>query len=108
MESAKEAQAAVREAADYMKGIADAWIADMPRQHDEWMAEMSEKFPRLVETFKEKLDAQAASDIAAIDAWINDTYDEIVEHTEGCPFDHEEELVVEEPIDFDPTFVALA
>ena len=35
MESAKEAQAAVREAADYMKGIADKWIADMPRQHDE-------------------------------------------------------------------------
>jgi len=39
MESAKEAQAAIREAADYMKGIADKWIADMPRQHDEWMAE---------------------------------------------------------------------
>lgn len=31
MESAELAQAAVREAADYMKGIADKWIADMPR-----------------------------------------------------------------------------
>ena len=80
----------------------------MPRQHDEWMAEMSEKFPRLVETYKDELDAQAASDIAAIDAWIKDTYDEIVDVTEGCPFDHEEELTVEEPIDFDPSIISLA
>jgi len=57
MEAAQLAQQQTREAADYLKGIADKWVADMPRQHDEWMAEMSEKFPRLVETYKEKLDA---------------------------------------------------
>ena len=99
MDTAKLAQQHTREAADYLKGIADNWIADMPRQHDEWMAEMSEKFPRLIETYKDKLDAQAASDIAAIDAWINDTYQEIVDTTEGCPFDHPE---------MDPSVVTLA
>ena len=83
MDTAKLAQQHTREAADYLKGIADNWIADMPRQHDEWMAEMSEKFPRLIETYKDKLDAQAASDIAAIDAWINDTYNEVVDATEA-------------------------
>ena len=67
MESAKEAQAAVREAADYMKGIADAWIADMPRQHDEWMAEQGAKLQSVVDNMKNKLDEQAAHDIAAID-----------------------------------------
>ena len=99
METAKLAQKHTREAADYLKGIADKWIADMPRQHDEWMAEMSEKFPRLIETYKDQLDAQAASDIAAIDAWIEDTYDEIVDKTEGCPIDHPE---------MDPSVVTLA
>ena len=74
MESAKEAQAAVREAADYMKGIADAWIADMPRQHDEWMAEEGAKLEEFVGNMKTKLDEQAAHDIAAIDSWVNDTY----------------------------------
>jgi len=91
MEAAQLAQQHTREAADYLKGIADKWVADMPRQHDEWMAEMSEKFPRLIETYKDKLDAQAASDIAAIDAWINEQYDEIVDVTTDCPFDHPEE-----------------
>jgi len=67
MESAKEAQAAVREAADYMKGVADAWIADMPRQHDEWMAEQGAKLQGVVDNMKTKLDEQAAHDIAAID-----------------------------------------
>ena len=81
----------------------------MPRQHDEWMAEMSEKYPRLIETYKDKIDAQAASDIARVDAWINDTYDEIVDVTTGCPFDHpEEELDVETAIDVDPSAIALA
>ena len=74
METAKEAQAAVREAADYMKGVADNWIADMPRQHDDWMAEMGSEFQGIVDQMKTKLDEQAASDIAAIDAWVNDTY----------------------------------
>ena len=74
MESAKEAQAAVREAADYMKGIADKWIADMPRQHDEWMAEQGAMLQGVVENMKTKLDDQAAHDIAAIDSWVNDTY----------------------------------
>ena len=74
MESAKEAQAAVREAADYMKGIADKWIADMPRQHDEWMAEQGAMLQGVVDNMKTKLDEQAAHDIAAIDAWVNDTY----------------------------------
>jgi hypothetical protein len=74
MESAKEAQAAVREAADYLKGIADAWIADMPRQHDEWMAEEGAKLEEVVGNMKTKLDEQAAHDIAAIDSWVNDTY----------------------------------
>ena len=83
MDTAKLAQQHTREAADYLKGIADNWIADMPRQHEEWMAEMSEKFPRLIETYKDKLDAQAASDIAAIEAWINDTYNEVVDATEA-------------------------
>ena len=74
METAKEAQAAVREAADYMKGVADAWIADMPRQHDEWMAEHGAKLEEVVGNMKTKLDEQAAHDIAAIDSWVNDTY----------------------------------
>jgi len=91
MEAAQLAQKHTREAADYLKGIADKWVADMPRQHDEWMAEMSEKFPRLIETYKDKLDAQAASDIAAIDAWINEQYDEIVDVTTDCPFDQPDE-----------------
>jgi len=38
---------------------------------------------------KAKLDAQAASDIAAIDAWVQSTYDEIVDMTEA-------------PVDVDP------
>ena len=67
MESAKEAQAAIREAADYMKGIADKWIADMPRQHDEWMAEQGAKLQGVVDNMKTKCDEQAAHDIAAID-----------------------------------------
>ena len=70
METAQKAQADIREAADYLKGIADKWIADMPRQHDEKMAEMGEKLQGVVDNMKAKLDAQAASDIAAIDAWV--------------------------------------
>ena len=70
MDTAKLAQGHIREAADYMKDIADKWIADMPRQHEEWMAETGEKFPRLIETYKDDLDAMAASDIADIDAWV--------------------------------------
>ena len=82
-----------------MKGIADKWVADSPRLHEEWMAEMSEKYPRLIETYEDQINAQAAKDIANIEAWINDTYDEIVDATEGCPFDHPE---------MDPSVVTLA
>ena len=83
MDTAKLAQQHTREAADYLKDIADKWVADSPRLHEEWMAEKSEQFPRLIETYKDQINAQAAKDIANIEAWINDTYDEIVDATEA-------------------------
>ena len=43
MAKAGMAQQSVREAADYLKGIADNWVADMPRQHEEEMAMFDEK-----------------------------------------------------------------
>jgi len=61
----------------------------MPRQHDEEMAEMGEKLQGVVDNMKAKLDAQAASDIAAIDAWVQKEYDAIVKMTEA-------------PVDVDP------
>ena len=53
MEAAQLAQKATRQAADYLKDIADKWIADSPRLHEEWMVEKSEQFPRLIETYKD-------------------------------------------------------
>ena len=55
------------------------------------MAEQGDMFQGIVDNMKAKLDEQAASDIAAIDSWVNDTYDEIVAATEAQvdvdPFD---------------------
>ena len=98
METAQKAQADIREAADYLKGIADNWIADMPRQHDEWMAEHGEKLQGVIDNMKSNLDKQAAEDIENIDRWVNDTYNEIVAMTEAPvdvdPFDEPEPEVI--------------
>ena len=46
------AQDNIREGADYLKDIADKWVADMPRQHEEEMAMMGEKLNGIIENFK--------------------------------------------------------
>ena len=42
-----------------------------------------EKLQGFIHEFKVKVDAQAAKDIASIDAWINSHYDSIVAFTDS-------------------------
>lgn len=59
MENASQAQTDIREAADYLKGIADNWIADMPLKHDEEMEVMTEKLQDFIDAWKDKVDKRA-------------------------------------------------
>ena len=104
MATAEMAQKNVREAADYLKGVADNWVADMPRKHEEEMAMFDEKLQGFINEFKLKVDAQAAKDIASIDAWIDSHYDSIVAFTES-EIEIEPMLIEPEP---EVYYVALA
>ena len=58
-----------------------------------------EKLQGFIDQFKSDVDAQAAKDIAAVEAWINNNYDSIVAFTESeievQPWEEQEPVLVE-------------